>query len=555
MKALTGFATLLSWLLIPCLVLICHAQDKGIFLIQQDEKFGYIDRNGRTIIRPAFDAAGKFHEGLAKVRTASKWGYIDKTGQVVISPQFESADDFAEGLAAARTEGKFGYIDSQGRFIIKAEYEEAWPFSEGFALVKKAGSYGYINKSGEVVIPFRFEGAGDFVEGLGLVQLNGKYGYVDKTGKMVIEPQFDWAGGFSEGLARVVVNNKVGFIDRTGAVKIFPQFDSAAPFSEGFAVIQADSGKLGYINKRGETVIQPRFSMAGQFKEGLAPVSVGSHGGFIDANGKLVIESPWFDMGEEFFDGLALMKTSDALAYLDKQGRYVWKETIRPLPEVLKEITSKPLTKKQKAHGNLYKEFESDESLIDRIAKSRRGQFLTYSKAVLLPDSDALPDVTTFLNDISCDADVVVEGTIVNDAPLFTPNGKFIFTEYKLKVENILKNNQKGSILKSQVITVVRAGGRINIAGRSISASVGTSVYPATGERYLLFLRYLPATRSYRAWLNGTFQVMEDRVSKLSSNSLWKSEGTSNLNDFRRIVGNMVLAKCQNSQVTRLVDQ
>jgi hypothetical protein len=474
---------------------------------------------------------------------------------VVISPQFESADDFSEGLAAAKTGGKFGYIDSYGRFMIQAEYEEAWPFSEGLALAKKAGSYGYINKRGEVVIPFRFEGAGDFVEGLGLVQLDGKYGYVDNTGKMVIEPQFEWAGGFSEGLARVVVNDKVGFIDRTGAIKISPHFDSAAPFSEGLAVIQVDSGKLGYINKRGEIVIQPRFSMAGQFKEGLAPVSVGSHGGFIDANGKLVIESPWFDMGEEFFDGLALMKTSDAFAYVDREGRYVWKETIRPLPEVLKEITSKPLTKNQKAHSKLFEEFESDESLIDRIAKARRGQVLSYGKAVLLPDNAALPDFTNFLEGISCDADAVVEGTIVNGTPLFTPNGKFIFTEYKLKVENILKNNRKSSIQKSQEITVVRAGGRINIAGRSISASVGTSVYPTTGERYLLFLRYLPATKSYRAWLNGTFQVMDDRVSKLSSNSLWKSEGTGSPNEFRRIVGNMILANCKDRKVTRLVDQ
>ena len=35
----------------------------------------------------------------AKSAEAEGWGYINKTGRVVIAPQFDAAGDFSEGLA------------------------------------------------------------------------------------------------------------------------------------------------------------------------------------------------------------------------------------------------------------------------------------------------------------------------------------------------------------------------------------------------------------------------------------------------------------------------
>lgn len=41
-------------------------------------------------------------EGLLPIQQGGKWGYINRSGEVVIKPQFDSAEPFAEGLALVR---------------------------------------------------------------------------------------------------------------------------------------------------------------------------------------------------------------------------------------------------------------------------------------------------------------------------------------------------------------------------------------------------------------------------------------------------------------------
>ena len=38
-------------------------------------------------------------ESLARVKMGDKWGYIDLKGAMAIKPQFDLAEDFSEGLA------------------------------------------------------------------------------------------------------------------------------------------------------------------------------------------------------------------------------------------------------------------------------------------------------------------------------------------------------------------------------------------------------------------------------------------------------------------------
>ena len=49
----------------------------SLFQIRNGERWGYMDRNGQTIIPPRFDREGDFFGGRAKVQLGGKWGYID----------------------------------------------------------------------------------------------------------------------------------------------------------------------------------------------------------------------------------------------------------------------------------------------------------------------------------------------------------------------------------------------------------------------------------------------------------------------------------------------
>lgn len=86
-----------------------------LFPVRLQGKFGYADPNGQVVIKPAFDAARLFSEGVAAVQKDSKWGYIDSTGKAAIEARFEGAGDFCEGLARVRDGARWGFINSTGR--------------------------------------------------------------------------------------------------------------------------------------------------------------------------------------------------------------------------------------------------------------------------------------------------------------------------------------------------------------------------------------------------------------------------------------------------------
>ncbi|EAH9640326.1 WG repeat-containing protein, partial [Campylobacter coli] len=60
--------------------------------VKLNGKYGFIDKNGEFVIKPNFDDAWYFREGLAKVGLNGKYGFIDKSGKIVIEPIFDDID-------------------------------------------------------------------------------------------------------------------------------------------------------------------------------------------------------------------------------------------------------------------------------------------------------------------------------------------------------------------------------------------------------------------------------------------------------------------------------
>jgi hypothetical protein len=164
-----------------------------------DRQWGYIDKQA-PVIKPQFDFAGLFSEGLAGVGIGSKVGYIDKHGNFVITPPFAIANlfSFSEGLAAVRVgeflTGKWGYIDKQGALVIKPQFDSVGPFSDGLAVAGIDDKWRYIDKQGKFVISTPFGSAGSFSEGLAAVRVGdeadpAKHSYIDSRGQTVLAPQ------------------------------------------------------------------------------------------------------------------------------------------------------------------------------------------------------------------------------------------------------------------------------------------------------------------------------------------------------------------------------
>jgi WG repeat protein len=352
-----------------------HAKaDKSdaLFVVIVNDKRGYIDANGRIAIKPQFEGANPFSEGLAVVATSENGyaeGYIDSTGAEIIKPQFDKATDFSEGRAlvgfdqtkkeirvgdrtvfvgASHPSYLWGYIDRTGKYIVAPTFPNALGFSEGLAAVQlPEGKWGYIDKAGSFVIKPQFQSASRFSDGLACVMRDGKYGFIDRTGKIAISPRFTGPGEFTEGLAPVRVGGKVldpGFglvigplggryvyIDKAGkeVITLGDNVENANPFSEGLAAVEI-KGYWGFVDKKGKIVIEPRFGGQPSFSEGVAFVIIRDGGGigFIDKTGAIALK-PNFALAENFRDGLAFVYdsldiSSSKYGYIDKAGKIIW---------------------------------------------------------------------------------------------------------------------------------------------------------------------------------------------------------------------------------------
>jgi hypothetical protein len=138
---------------------------------------GYIDPAGQWCLGPfkEWSRLGDFSEGLASFREVARagegarYGYMNLKGAVALKPRFESAHLFSEGLAAIKIDGLWGYIDHAGKTVVEPRFEEARPFCEGRALVKHGGRYGFIDHVGRPVIEAQFLQAVSFRDGIALV--------------------------------------------------------------------------------------------------------------------------------------------------------------------------------------------------------------------------------------------------------------------------------------------------------------------------------------------------------------------------------------------------
>jgi WG containing repeat len=178
---------------------------------QKIGKYGYIDRQGKEVIKPQFGyAAEEFHEGLAWVMRDNKLGYIDKQGKIVIEPQFDNHGgccngDFHQGLARVHQNGKSGYIDKRGKVLLPIKFDRVAPeFHEGLAWVVTNKKLGFVDRSGKIVIPLQFDYQSMSKDGrVGVTVCNGKY-------------CFSTESSFKNGLAAVKIGQNYKYIDKTG---------------------------------------------------------------------------------------------------------------------------------------------------------------------------------------------------------------------------------------------------------------------------------------------------------------------------------------------------
>lgn len=98
---------------------------------KQNGYYYLFDSKGNKVVKTKFDDARLFaDDGYAAVCVDGKWGFVDKDGKQMIKPQFNEAHSFSNGLAAVRFTNGWGYVDEKGNKVIATGFDDACDFNE-----------------------------------------------------------------------------------------------------------------------------------------------------------------------------------------------------------------------------------------------------------------------------------------------------------------------------------------------------------------------------------------------------------------------------------------
>jgi hypothetical protein len=179
------------------------------------------------------------------------------------------------------------------------------------------------------------------------------------------------------------------------------------------------------------------------------------------------------------------------------------------------------VTKRQKEHSKLYGEYKTGRKISELVAeigdvKIRRNTPLSGGDL-----AGYATDPHESLRRMTCDADAVVIGKIQNKLSQISESQDFVFTDYEMRVAEVLKDNEASPTQPGTNLIITRPGGTIRMNGKTVEA-IDNAFEPFTLEgQYLLFLRFIPATGAYKALgSKSSFQLRGKEIRKLTKETV-----------------------------------
>ena len=187
------------------------------------------------------------------------------------------------------------------------------------------------------------------------------------------------------------------------------------------------------------------------------------------------------------------------------------------------------MTEKQKKHSKLFKgnHYKSGPKVADLVAK--KGDVKLWGPIREVPRSQ-LPLNDSLVN-LKCNTDAIIIGTPTSKTSNLIETGTFLFTDYEITVEEVLRSNDLTPVQSGQSITIPRLGGSVLLNGHLVEAVDDATAPLEKGERYLFYLKYDALAGTFKPlghpMFDDTFRLSEDKVSQVSRKPLplrWKQE-------------------------------
>lgn len=135
--------------------------DDDIEIFRQHGLFGLRDSTGKVITAPRYQVFNDFDwaSDLACVQRDERFGYVNRQGREVIACQFAEAGDFVNTHAVIRVDQLFGLIDQQGRITVPCQFDAAEALDSSGArwCVLQSNAWGVIDPCGHWLLPAEYQ--------------------------------------------------------------------------------------------------------------------------------------------------------------------------------------------------------------------------------------------------------------------------------------------------------------------------------------------------------------------------------------------------------------
>ena len=267
---------------------LTKVNEYNFFILKQNDKYGVIDKQGKTIINPEFDEVRIpnpekdificYENNTSKVLNANNESIYTEYEQVepVRLKNTESDLMYEKSVLTYMKDEKMGLINFDGKKITDNKYEsiETLPTQEGKLLVKQQGKVGIININGyqlvdcnydQIQIDGYYQDENEYQDAGYLVsnttEEGYRYGYVNIKGEEIVKPECNELSRIVEikdkdnvylllAINVIEKSGRYGLADINGNIIIPIEYDQID--ITGICIYATKSGTTTVFNKLGE---------------------------------------------------------------------------------------------------------------------------------------------------------------------------------------------------------------------------------------------------------------------------------------------------------------
>src|SRR5262249_15670303 len=167
-------------------------------------------------------------------------------------------------------------------------------------------------------------------------------------------------------------------------------------------------------------------------------------------------------------------------------------------------VQSRGLTERQRVHSDRFSHYRkmSARTISELAASAKAEGYMTVDRDIMPGAGQGKKQEApeTFFGELTRGSDTVIRGKVTKKTSVVTQDDAFLFTDYEVAVEEVLKDNIAAPVAPGTVITVTWPGGKVLLDGVLVTATDRNLLpLPANDHDIVLYLKFLPQTGAYYA--------------------------------------------------------